>query len=154
MSVVVDSEDSLREQAAGLPRAPSRQSRCVHCNRDLSKQARDKPAPGGRACNPRCRGTRRQLEERAASAERPAKKHHRIKSDPGQPLFIASIRLRIRAPKPPPPKLKPRHLKPSIDHVDPMALLEVAHARRMALLEAEQNGTGSSATNGSAIAWQ
>jgi hypothetical protein len=83
--------------------------------------------------------------------ERPAKKQRRTKSDPGQPLPITSTRLRIRASKPPPPTPKPRTVKPI---VDVSSLLDAAHARRMALIEAEQGGTVSPATNGSAVVWQ
>ena len=94
------------------------------------------------------------IEERAASSEPAKKKQRRTKSDPGQPLPIASTRLRIRAPKPPPSAPKPRVMKPTVDPVDLMALLEATHARRMALLEAEKNGAGSSVPNGSAVVWQ
>jgi hypothetical protein len=86
--------------------------------------------------------------------ERPAKKQRRTKSDPGQPEPIASTRLRIRAPKPPPPTTKPRLVNSSINPVDPMALLEAAHARRVALLEEEKNGIGSSTPNASSVVWQ
>jgi hypothetical protein len=81
------------------------------------------------------------IEERAASSEPAKKKQRRTKSDPGQPqaqtLPNTTTRLRIRAPKPPPPATKPRTMKPSIDSVDPMALLEAAHARRLELLQQE-----------------
>jgi hypothetical protein len=76
-------------------------------------------------------------QQLASCEERPTKKQRRSMSDPGQPLPIASTRLRIRASKPPQPAPKPRLVKPAVDPVDPMALLNAAHARRMALLEEE-----------------
>jgi hypothetical protein len=90
--------------------------------------------------------------------EPPTKKQRRTKSDPGQQqeqiLPITATRLRVRAPKPPPPTTKPRLIKSSINPVDPMALLEAAHARRIALLEEEKNRAGSSTPNASSVVWQ
>jgi hypothetical protein len=132
-----------------------RKYRCIRCNRDVSKVKTTRGTGTNQACHPECRPKKHQLDECAATEERPAKKHRRSKSDPGQPqqqqLPIASSRLRVRAPKPPPlaPNLRP--VKPCID---PMALLDAAHARRIALMEAEKNGTGSSAPNASAVVWQ
>ena len=80
--------------------------------------------------------------------------HKRAKSDPGEEIFLTATRTRphrITAPKPPPPTPKPRISKPT---VDVSALLDAAHARRMALIEAEKSGSGSSAVNGSILVWQ
>jgi hypothetical protein len=146
-------EDSRREQEAGPQRAAPKKRCCVLCHRDLAigKVKHKTKCGAGKKCHPQCKAQKRELDERAASAERPAKQQRRTKSDPGQPLLIASTRLRIRAPKPSPPKPKPRPVKPSID---PLALLDAAHARRMALLEEEKNGTGLLTTNASTVVWQ
>jgi hypothetical protein len=114
---------------------------CELCGRQLHKVKHHRPLTPGRACAPRCKPQKHVLErveeQRSHSTERPAKKQRRSQSDPGQPMTIASTRLRVRAPKPPPPATKPRLVKPSINPVDPMALLEAAHARRVALLQQE-----------------
>jgi ribosomal protein L34E len=111
---------------------------CEICGRRLADVKHHRPHRPGRACAPRCKPSKHALEpveeQRPHSTERPAKKQRRTKSDPGQPLPIASTRLRIRAPKPPPPAPKPRPVRPFID---PIALLDAAHAHRMALMEAE-----------------
>ena len=131
---------------------------CEKCGIRLSLVKHHRPDGRGRACAPRCKPSKHALEsvreQRPQSTERPAKKQRRTNSDPGQPLPIASTRLRVRAPKPPPPTTKPRLVKHTVDPVDLMALLDATHARRMALLEAERNGTGSYVTNGSAVVWQ
>lgn len=151
--------DAGRAASCAAPRVdPDGQPACERCGRRLSKVKHHRPHSPGRACAPRCKGAKRLSEERAASAERPTKIHRRTKSEPGQPqqqrLPVATTRLRIRAPKPPPSATKPRLVKPTVDPVDLMTLLDVAHARRMALLEAEKNGTGSSAMNASSVVWQ
>jgi hypothetical protein len=152
--------ESLASACAGLRDADGQRLCERGCGRRLSRVAVHRPLGAGRACHPECKQKTHQLndgEARGASDARPAKKQRRTKSDPGQPqeqtLPITSTRLRIRAPKPPPSATKPRIVKPTVDLVDPMALLDAAHARRMALLQAEKNGTGSSATNGSAVVW-
>jgi hypothetical protein len=155
---VVGIEISQREHAPA-PRVTSNgRAACQLCGRELSKVNHHRPSGPGRACAPRCKPQKHTLErveeQRSHSTERPAKKQRRSKSDPGQPLPIASTRLRIRAPKPPPPTTKPRIMKPSINPVDPMALLEAAHARRVALLEEETNRAGSSTPNASSVVWQ
>jgi hypothetical protein len=126
---------------------------CEHCGIRLNRIKHTRAHGPGRVCHPRCKGIKHTIEERAASSEPAKKKQRRTNSDPGQPLPITSTRLRIRAPKPP-PTIEPRLMKPTVDPVDPMALLEAAHARRMALLEAQKNGIGSSAMNASAVVWQ
>jgi hypothetical protein len=127
---VVPCGSTARVDSAGWPA-------CELCGTRLNRVKHHRPSGVGRKCDPRCKGTKRQSEERTSSTERPVKIPRRTKSDPGQPMHIASTRLRVRAPKPPPPATKPRNMKPSIDSVDPMALLEAAHARRLALLQQE-----------------
>lgn len=130
---------------------------CELCGRQLHKVKHHRPCGVGQACHPRCKGKKHPLEavsvKRPASTERPNKKQRRTHSDPGPPLAITSTRLRIRAPQPPPPALRPRPVKPHTPPLDIMALLDATHARRMALLEAEKNGTSSQATNASSLVW-
>jgi hypothetical protein len=131
---------------------------CQLCGTRLNTLKYTAPCPPGKKCHPRCKGQKRPAESGESSAAPAEKKQRRTKSDPGQsqqqPMPIVTTRLRIRAPKPPPQATKPRLVKPIVALVDPMALLEAAHARRMALLEAEKKRIGSSATNASAVVWQ
>ena len=127
---------------------------CERCGTRLNRVKYTQPDGLGRACQKHFKGVKHPIKERATSSEPAKKKQRRTNSDPGQPMPIASTRLRVRAPKPPPPAPKPRLVKPTVDPVDLMALLDATHARRMALLEAEKNGAGSSVTNGSAVVWQ
>jgi hypothetical protein len=111
---------------------------CENCHRRLTtcKKPLHILNPGHicQTCYDRIRSGKPSRVNTEPSSPRPAKKQRRSKSDPGKPLPTASTRLRIRAPKPLLPPIKPREMKPSID---PMALLHAAHARRMALLNAE-----------------
>jgi hypothetical protein len=128
---------------AGLCRRfdPAGYPACERCGTRLNRVRHTRASGPGRACHPECRSRKHQLEECAATEERPKKKQRRTNSDPGKPqeqtLPIASTRLRVRPSKPPPLPPKPRLVKPSADPVDSMALLDAAHARRMALIEAE-----------------
>jgi hypothetical protein len=111
---------------------------CELCGRRLVEVKHTKPCGIGRACKHGCKQLKHPLhdtgQQRATSAERPAKKQRRTQSDPGEPIILTPNRMRVRAPKPPPPRPKPRSTKPTID---PSALLDAAHAHRMALMEAE-----------------
>lgn len=131
---------------------------CERCGRRLADVKHHRAYGAGRACAPRCKGTKRSSEERTVSAEPAKKKHRRTKSDPGQlqdqARSITSTRLRVRAPKPPPPAPKPRVSMPPMPAIDPIALLDAAHARRMALIEAENREQSSAVVNTSAVLWQ
>jgi hypothetical protein len=81
------------------------------------------------------------------------RKRRRTESDPGQPTNLS--RLRTRAPRPAiiPPAKKARV---KADSVDILALLDQTHARRMALIEAEEaatHATPPSVVNASALLW-
>lgn len=83
----------------------------------------------------------------------PPRKRKRAVSDPGQ--LQNHSRLRIRAPRPAinSPAKKARV---AVDPVDISSLLDQTHARRMALIEAEQSGfhlTHPSTVNASCLAW-
>ncbi len=130
-----------------LGRRSDRRWNCQARQHVIPAKAVKRPFKGGYACQTCIRRLERLSGEadtpRADSPPRPIKKQRRTKSDPGQPLLlIATTRLRIRAPKPPPPHPRPRPVKPLID---PIALLDAAHARRKALIAAEQQSVATAA---------
>ena len=130
---------------------------CENCGRQLSKVKYTHPHEPGRACHPRCKSSKRTVNDVTVKQPPAARSHKRAKSDPGEEIPLTATRTRphrITAPRTPAPTPKPRLVKSSGAPVDPMTLLDAAHARRMALIEADKNGAGSSATNGSAVVWQ
>lgn len=132
----------------------NRNQLCEKCDRRLSTVKHHRVYGPGRACAPRCKSSKRAVDEGALKQPPAVRPHKRAKSDPGEAIPLTATRTRphrITAPQPPPPTPKPRTVKPVVDTA---ALLDQAHARRMALIEAEKSGAGSSATNGSAVVWQ
>jgi hypothetical protein len=154
----------LRGDAAdGEPRPASRRYLCVECQRDTARVPKWVACSGGRKCAPRCRVRVFSATDDAAvaaTAAPAAKKPRRAKSDTGQEILLTAARTRphrITAPKPLPPTSKPRISKPT---VDVSSLLDQAHARRMALIAAEQQSATSAtdiavtALNASSVTWQ
>ena len=141
----------MATDGARQPVDSSGQPICITCPTRLSRCKGKLHGPWNKKQCQRCYNRKKRSASPSPSVVPPKKKQRRTKSEPGQPLTIATTRLRIRAPKPPPPAIKPRLVKPSIDTVDPMALLEAAHTRRLALLEEEKNGNGSSTPNASSV---
>jgi len=140
---------SWREQAPQVRVTSNGRPACENCGRELSKVKHHRPSGIGRACAPRCKPNKRAVDDgtitEAVPTQPAAKKPRRTKSDPGKDtVLLTATRTRphrITAPKPSPPAPKPRRVKPSVDPIDPMALLDAAHARRMALLAAESKIT-------------
>jgi hypothetical protein len=106
----------------------------------------------GDACHPRCKPSKATIDSAAALVAAsapvvaPPRKRKRAVSDPGEPQNLS--RLRIRAPRPAAlPPIKKTRFK--ADPVDIAALLDQTVARRMALIEAEQNGTHSTSHHAS-----
>jgi hypothetical protein len=130
---------------------------CELCGRRLSKVKHHRAHGPGRICNPRCKPIKRAVDDAARSAvpaapaagSRPSRK--RAASDPGEPLNLT--RLRTRAPRPAtiPPVKKTRVQSTPVDI---SLLLDQTHARRMALLAAEENRGAHGPTNDSAVVWQ
>lgn len=141
----------------------SAQSRCIRCNRRFDEPGMtSRGKVGEKHCHPRCKNVKHSITDTPSSSTitvpPPAKKQRRTKSDAGQPIIIASTRLRIRASKPPPPPPKPK-LRPVKPSIDLSALLDATHARRMALIEAEQKQSAAAVThttahNTSSVLWQ
>ena len=146
---------ALRATVGATPRVDSDgQPACELCDRRLSKVKYTHPHNLGRACHPRCKPSKRAVDDDAPKEPPAVRSHKRAKSDPGEKIALTATRTRphrITAPKPLAPPPKPRISKPT---VDVSSLLDQAHARRMALLEAEKSGAGSSATSDSAVVWQ
>jgi hypothetical protein len=132
-----------------------RNSHCALCGRRLGS-AKHKHSHGY-ACHPRCKGMSQPPKPPATpaaatpAAAHPPRKRQRAESDPGQTQNLT--RLRIRAPRPATiPAIKKARVQAT--PVDSSHLLDQAHARRMALIEAETNGTHAATVNASAVVWQ
>lgn len=133
---------------------------CELCGRQLAKVKHHRAHGSGRACTPRCKPLKRTIENDAIKQPSAFRAPKRAKSDPGEEIALTATRTRphrITAPKPPPPTPKPRRSEPVIDV---SALLDQAHARRMALIAAERQsaasatGTIVTALNTSSVFWQ
>ena len=130
---------------------------CELCGRRLSKVKHHRPCGVGRACAPRCKPRERAVDDaaRPAVAAPVAGPHQsrkrRATSDPGEPLNLT--RLRTRAPRPATiPTVKKARVQPT--PVDATLLLDQAHARRLALIAAEENRGAHGTSNASAVVWQ
>jgi hypothetical protein len=133
---------------------------CELCGRRLTKVKHHRPYGPGHACHPRCRTLKRTINDREASVHAESatslpkkKKHKRTKSDPGQLPILTSTRTRphrVTAPKPTIIKSKQHINKPVINL---SALLDEAHARRIALIE-EETKKGGQPANTSSIVWE
>lgn len=134
---------------------------CELCGRRLRTVKHHRAHGPGRACTPRCKLMKHAVDDAARPAAaavsavpRPSCKR-RAESDPGEPLNLARLRTRA-APPPPPATTIPPTKKGRVQTtpVDAALLLDQAHARRLALLAAEENRTAHGPSNGSAVVWQ
>lgn len=138
-------------------RTPDGHAACELCGRQLTKVKHHRSHQPGRACHPRCKPSKRSIDNTLAVQPPAARPIKRAKSDPGEQIAVAAtrtLRHRIAAPKPPAPKPKPRIARSAIDV---SALLDQTHARRMALIAAEQQAQSAAATavlNASSVVWQ
>ena len=138
-------------------RTSSGEPACENCGRQLSKVKHHRPCGVGRACAPRCKplgapidGAARPAVAAPAAGPRPSRKR-RATSDPGEPLNLT--RLRTRAPRPATiPTVKKARVQST--PVDATLLLDQAHARRLALIAAEENRGAHGTSNASAVVWQ
>lgn len=115
----------------------NRNQLCEKCNRRLSTVKHHREYGSGRACHPRCKPSKRAVEDDARQPPLHVRSIKRAKSDLGEQIALTATRTRphrITAPKPPPPTPKPRKTKPT---ADVLTLLDQTHARRMALLAEE-----------------
>jgi hypothetical protein len=136
------------------------QPACELCGRRLRTVKHHRPYGPGRACRSHEEDPRRAVDDAAGptvaavatepAGPRPSRKR-RAASDPGEPLNLT--RLRTRAPRPAtiPPVKKARVQSTPVDI---SLLLDQTHARRMALIAAEENRAAHGVSNGSAVVWQ
>ena len=121
------------------------QQLCEICGIRLNKVKHHRPHGAGRVCHPQCKPNKRAvddtgllLQQRNSLLLRNHAEQSQIQvriqyySQQHVLVHIASLHPNHHHPL-------PNHVgvKPSVDPIDPMALLDAAHARRMALLAAE-----------------
>ena len=134
------------------------QRACEHCGTRLSRcKGKQYKSGPGHICQ-RCHNAEYQgaSSEAAPATASPAAPHpsrkRRAASDPGEPLNLARLRTRASRPSTIPPVKKARV---KATPVDISLLLDQTHARRMALIAAEENrAVHGPSSNGSAVVWQ